>query len=120
MKISEMTNDQATEAMIRISVPLSNICDDDELVELMEELNGMSKEKAIKTIGKMVPKFVMYAFRKHRNDLYEIIGALNMTPAELVGRLNFRETVNMIRDSYDDILKDFFTSSVKQTEEAGS
>ena len=28
MKISEMTNDQAVDALIRLTVPVSNICDD--------------------------------------------------------------------------------------------
>ena len=29
MKISEMTNDQATEAILRIAPPISNICEDE-------------------------------------------------------------------------------------------
>ena len=36
MKISEMTNDQATDALIRISGPFESICGDDDLKNTKE------------------------------------------------------------------------------------
>lgn len=109
MKISEMTNDQAAEAMIRLSVPMSNICDSEEIAEMLTQLSGMAKMPLIRTIGKMLPKFVLYGLKDHKQDVYEIIGALQMVPTEKVGKLNFKETVAMLRDSYDEIIASFFT-----------
>lgn len=114
MKISEMNCNQATEAMIRISGPISNICDDEEMLSLLDEINGMKEKQdtpVIKLIGKLVPKFVTFGLAKHRNDIYEIVGALLGESAAAVGKLNFAETVNAVRDSYDEVLASFFTRS---------
>lgn len=112
MKISEMTNDQATEAMIRLSEPFKNICDDDDMVAILDKLKNLRDEVPVRAIGRMIPDICGYAMKKHRKDLYEIVGALAMIPTEKVGGMNFKQTIGIIRDSYDDILKDFFTSSV--------
>ena len=116
MKISEMNNDQATEALIRLSDPLRNICDDDELVALIDKAQKMQDQPLIKTLGQMIPDFALYALKKHKADLYEIIGVLTQQPASKVGLMNFKQTIQVCKDSYDDALKDFFTSSVPQME----
>ena len=116
MKISEMTNDQAAEALIRISEPIRNLCDDDELVALIDKAGTMKEQPFIKTLGQMVPDLVLYAMRKHKNDLYEIVGALTQQPLAKVGKMNFVQTVQAVKDSYDEVLRDFFTSSIPQTQ----
>lgn len=115
MKISEMTNDQATEAMIRLTGPFNNICEDDEMLAFVDKLNGLKDDNTpfIKVLGRMLPQFVTLALKKHRQDLYEIVGALTLTPAGKVGLMNFKETIEAIRESYDDILAGFFTSSAQ-------
>ena len=85
MKISDMTNDQAAEAMIRLSGPFSNICDDEEALELIDEAKNIGEGiPFVKAFPKILPKFVAFALKKHREDLYEIIGALNMVPAKKI------------------------------------
>lgn len=110
MKISEMTNDQATEAMIRISTPIANICDDREFLDLIDGISKLEEGTNIVTlIGKYLPKLITCAFKKHRDDLFEIVGALTMKSAAAVGKMNFKETIQTVRDSYDEILSGFFT-----------
>ena len=109
MKISEMTNDQATDALIRIAAPFENICNDEELIESLDKIGKMGSEPIIKVVGSIIPEFCRIGLKKHRNDLYEIIGALTMTSTSKVGKMNFGETAKALRDSYDDILKDFFS-----------
>lgn len=112
MKISEMTNEQAANALIRISEPISNICDNDEVVALLDEFSKMEKLGLVRAVGRMLPKLMAFALKDHKNDIYEIIGALaDKTTAEIAA-MNFKETVDIARNSYDDILRDFFTSSV--------
>lgn len=111
MKISEMTNDQATEALIRIASPFEAICEDDEFLELLDRLAGMKGQPVIKVIGQMLPAFITIGLKKHRADLYEIVGALTMKPIAQVGKMNFKETVEALTESYDSVLKDFFTHS---------
>lgn len=115
MKISEMTNDQAAEAMIRLAAPFGNICEDEEALKLIDEYKNMSKMPVIQTIGKLLPKLAGYLLKTHKYDLYEIVGALTFNTAEKVAKMNFVQTVNLMRDSYDEVLASFFPSSVQQT-----
>lgn len=117
MKISDMTNDQAAEAMIRLSVPFGNICEDDEAMKMIDEYKGMNNQPVIKTIGKMLPQFVAYMFKTHKHDLYEIVGAVTMQKPEAVAKMKFMDTVKIMKESYDEVLQGFFTSSVKQMKE---
>ncbi len=114
MKISEMNNDQAAEALIRLSVPFGNICDDEKMVEMIDKYTKSKDIPAIRTIGKLLPDFVAYALKTHKKDLYEIIGALTEQTQEKVAKMNFMETIKVFRDSYDEVLNGFFTSSVNR------
>lgn len=110
MKISEMTNDQATEALIRISEPISNICDNEEFVSMLSQYAMYGKLPFIQAIGKILPKLVTFALRDHKQDIYEIIAALQMKPTSAIGNMNFKDTLKILQDSYDEILRDFFSS----------
>lgn len=113
MKISEMTNDQATEALIRIAVPLSNICEDDEIVDIFNRMGNVDDIPLVKAIGQVVPDVIRYCLMKHKEDLYEVIGALTFQTKENVGKMNFIETVKVVKDSYDETLSSFFTRSAR-------
>ena len=120
MKISEMNNEQAADALIKLAEPFENICNDEEMLFLMEKVKNVQDQPLLKSIGDILPKFILYALKKHRNDLYAIIGALTMKPVSEVAKMNFKETVNTVKESYDDIIRDFFTSSGAVTEEKES
>lgn len=114
MKISEMTNDQATKAMIRLSGPFAAICDDDEMTMLLDELKNLKEgESVLKNISKLLPRFVAFGVQKHKTDLYEIVGALMDKTTGEVSKMNFLETIKEVRNSYDEILASFFTPSGK-------
>ena len=112
MKISEMNNDQATDAMVRISAAFGFICEDEEMLSVIDDLQKLGETPIMQAIPKVLPKFATLAFRKHKNSLYEIIGALCQKSQKEVGKMNFKETIALVKESYDDILRDFFTSSV--------
>lgn len=113
MKISEMTNDQAAKALIRISAPIESLCNDSKLDEMLETYKATKKEPFFKSVGALLPKFITYAIRTHKDDLYEIISTLIGKTVEEVGNMNIMETVKVVRESYDEVLQGFFTSSVK-------
>lgn len=115
MKISEMTNKQATEAIIRLAEPIGNLCDDEEIAALFKQLGEMQDVPMVTTIGKLLPRFITYAFKKHLNDLYEVVGALTMQSRAQVEKMNVAETIKAMKDSYDDVLASFFTSSSNAT-----
>ena len=116
MKISEMTNNQAADALVRLSVPFENICNDEETLKLIDEFRTSGDDIPLtQMVGKFIPQIVANMLGTHRNDLYEIVGALTFRTLEDVSNMNFLETVKVIRDSYDEVMEGFFTSSRKPT-----
>lgn len=120
MKISEMTNEQATESLIRIADPIGNICEDEQAINLIDEYKKMSDVPFVKAIGKLIPKFITYLVKGHKDDLYEIVGALTFQTKEQVSKMNFVETINIVRNSWDEVLASFFPSAVKPEKKAES
>ena len=114
MKISEMNNEQAAETLIRISAPLGNICDDENTVKIIEDFSKIKDIPMIQAVGRMMPQVTSYVLQTHKEDLYEIVGALTFKKSAEVAKMNFVETLKVLKDSYDEVLRDFFTSSVKQ------
>ena len=119
MKISMMTNDQASEAMIRISAPMANILDDKNSKELIDSMADLARNSSTGAISALLPKFVSFCLKDHKSDLYEIIGALTFKPASHVGKMNFMETIKEMRESIDEDFIDFFKSSGNATATPG-
>lgn len=114
MKISEMTNNQAAEVLIRISAPVESLCSDPKLDKMLETYKATREESFFKSIGALLPQFIAYAIKEHKNDLYEIISALIGKTVEEVANMNIMETVKAVRESYDEVLQGFFISTKKQ------
>jgi hypothetical protein len=119
MKISMMTNDQASEAMIRISTPMANILDDKNSKELIDSMADLARNSSTGAISALLPKFVSFCLKDHKADLYEIIGALTFKPASHVGKMNFMETIKEMRESIDEDFIGFFKSSGNATATPG-
>ena len=114
MKLSEMTNDQAAEALIELSIPVGNICDSEDFTAIVDEYKEIKDIPVIQAIGRMLPKILALLLRTHKKDVYQIIGILNNCPAGKVAKMNFGETVRLVRSSYDEVLHGFFTSTMQQ------
>jgi len=119
MKISEMTNDQASEVLLRIAGPISNILDDENSKPMLDEMQNADKSNPTKFLALILPRLVAFCLKDHKGDLYEIVGALSFKPAAKVGNMNFLATVKEIRESIDDQLIGFFTSSGNATATPG-
>ena len=111
MKISEMTNDQAAEALVLITPAVSNICDDTEATEILQKITDKPDTNILRVIGQQLPAIVAFLLKKHKVDLYEIIAGLTFSNPRDMGKMNFLETVKVVRESYDDVLASFFTQS---------
>ena len=119
MKISEMNNEQAADALIRLAAPLGNICDDEEMVAMIDEYGKNDKLPFIQTVGRLLPKAITYALKTHKEDMYEIVGALTFQTKEEVAKMNFFDTIKAVRDSYDEVFAGFFTLSAKPEKKTG-
>ena len=83
------------------------------MLTIIDDLEKLGDMNLLTAVGKLLPKFTTLALKTHKNDLYEIIGALQMKPTEQVGGMNFTETLKAVKESYDDVLAGFFTDSVR-------
>lgn len=119
MKLSEMTNDQAAEVMIKLAEPIGLICDDEEAVQMIDEYKKRYKMPLFYAVGKLIPRLIGYLMKKHKAELYQIIAALTEKKVEEVGGLNIKETVQIFRDSYDEVMAVFFPSSATAIKHAG-
>lgn len=113
MKISEMTTEQATDTLVRLSAPIGNICDDEALVEIIKKFHE-SKTENIRAVGKLLPEVLGFALQAHKRDVYEIVGALIGKTCDEVAKMPFAAMLKEMRNSYDEVFRDFFTSSIKQ------
>lgn len=113
MKISEMTTEQAAETLVRLSAPIGNICDDENLVGIIKKFHE-SKTENIRAVGRLLPEVLGFALQTHKRDVYEIVGTLIGKTCDEVAKMPFAALLKEVRNSYDEVFKDFFISSIKQ------
>lgn len=119
MKLSQMTNDQAREVIIRLAVPASNLMNDKNILPILNELREGKEKPVAELIGGLLPKIVALTLKDHADDLYEIVGAMAQKPVEEVGSMNLMQTIGFLRDSVDKDFLDFFKSSGSVTNKPG-
>lgn len=111
MKLSEMTLEQTKVAMIRLAAPFGNICEDEDLVKMLDEFKNYWRLPLIVTVGKLLPRIITLCFDKHYADLMEIISVFSDQPVEKVKTQTFAQAVAVLRENYDDLAATFFPSS---------
>lgn len=120
MKISEMSWEQGCEATLRIAAPISNICDDENLADALKEFMGRRSLPNIMSYGKLLPTLVSLALKDHRSDMEEIIEVLLGIPKAKIKEHGFVEIINGLQDSWDEVLRDFFTRSSTRKKNAAT
>lgn len=110
MNINEMNLDQASDAMLRVSNALGFVFQDEEVCNLLDEISASESTSIMEWISKYLPRIAAMLLQRHRDSMYEIIGALSQTDAKKVGKMNFREVVEILQDNWE-TLKSFFPSS---------
>lgn len=111
MKLSEMTNEQATNFLIQTSQPIANIMEDDAVMGLFNQVKESKKMPIAKLIANILPKVVAVALQAHKEDVFEIVGAFAEKKADEVGKMNFLTTLSILKESVDKDFLDFFNFS---------
>lgn len=114
MNINQMDLDQASEAMLRISNVLGFILEDEEVTKLLDDIGASESTSYMEWIPKYLPRIANVALRRHKEDLYEVIGALSQQDRKQVGKMNFIDAVALIRENWE-VLNSFFPSSEPST-----
>ncbi len=120
MRLSEMTTDQACEAIVELTVPVANIVDDPALEPMLKDFAGRKGQNGLKIISAMIPKVVPLMLKDHRKDVYTILSVMSGEPTEKIGNQKITETIRMVQECVDEDLIRFFRSSVPPTGKQGS
>ena len=112
MKISQMTTDQAADALIRIAPSAANIMHDEDTVATLEKVANGSNNPLVFFADNLVP-IANILLKDHRADFYEIVAALSNKTADDVANQKFPETILDVKNCLDGDLVDFFVSLKK-------
>lgn len=123
MKISELTTDRAADVLCEVSIYALNILSDKELLaSLRMQLEGTdgdrTKAELIAIASEKVAELVPLLLKKHKDDVFGIVAAVNGLTLEQVRQQKIIKTMTAIKEmAQDKDLIDFFRSCVS-TEKA--
>ena len=116
MKLSQMTTDNAADALVKISANLNNILDDKEVMDALKEVSKAGVSDKMNGWSLLLAKLVPLCLKVHRKDLYGIVAVLDGKTEAQVGKLKLIETLAIIKNSVDKELLDFFSSIGRSAE----
>lgn len=123
MKISELTTERAADVLCEVSIYALNILSDKELLaSLRMQLEGTdgdrTKAEMIAIASEKVAELIPLLLKKHKDDVFGIVAAVNGLTLEQVRQQKIIKTMNAIKEmAQDKDLIDFFRSCVS-TEKA--
>lgn len=123
MKISELTTERAADVLCEVSIYALNILSDKELLaSLRMQLEGTdgdrTKAEMIAIASEKVAELIPLLLKKHKDDVFGIVAAVNGLTLEQVRQQKIIKTMNAIKEmAQDKDLIDFFKSCVS-TEKA--
>lgn len=123
MKISELTTERAADVLCEVSIYALNILSDKELLaSLRMQLEGTdgdsTKAELIAVASEKIAELVPLLLKKHKDDVFGIVAAVNGLTLEQVRQQKIIKTMNAVKEmAQDKDLIDFFKSCVS-TEKA--
>lgn len=123
MKISELTTERAADVLCEVSIYALNILSDKELLaSLRMQLEGTdgdrTKAEMIAIASEKVAELIPLLLKKHKDDVFGIVAAVNGLTLEQVRQQKIIKTMTAIKEmAQDKDLIDFFRSCVS-TEKA--
>lgn len=123
MKISELTTERAADVLCEVSIYALNILSDKELLaSLRMQLDGTdgdsTKADLIAVASEKIAELVPLLLKKHKDDVFGIVAAVNGLTIEQVLQQKIIKTMTAIKEmAQDKDLIDFFRSCVS-TEKA--
>lgn len=125
MKLSELSTDQALDALCELTPYVSNIVSNEAMVGVVgkviegaETLNVFGKALVLtERIGEIVPVLL----KTHRPDIYGILSVVNQKEQKEIADQPAAETIRQVRELFGDRdLLAFFASSARQAQSGPS
>lgn len=114
MKISQLSTDQAFDALCQITPYVSNIVADQQLAAAVGRIiqsEGTNKYGFYMGVAEWAAEFLPLLFRKHREDVYGILSVVNQKERGEIRGQSLMETMEQLKELFaDQDLADFFKS----------
>lgn len=115
MKLSELATDRAADVLCEIGTYIINITTDEalaaELKKKAEKANAKTQAEMVSFLASKISALLPILLKKHKDDVFGIIAALNDTTADAIAKQSIIKTACMIREAVKDKeLVDFFKS----------
>ena len=119
MKISELSTDKAADVLCEVSTYALNIVTDE---ELRDSLTAQIDAEKPQTAGERyavgaqkISQWVPILLKKHRDDVFGILAAINGTTIAAIKKQNIIKTMLQVREAVKDKdLMDFFKSCASE------
>ena len=103
------------DALAAMLIPISNLANDDDTLELMNVLSDNKDEKMIKTLGITVLKLYPYLGR-HKEDVFQLISSFFVRPLEQT----YEKSIIELKDELVEVfthpmVRELFTSAQTKT-----
>ena len=119
MRLSEISTDRAADVLCEVSVYLANIATDEELSEeLKHKIDNIDTKTRAEIFALGVEKVTVLMpiiLKKHKNDVFGVLAALNNTTIDTIANQNIMITMAQVKEAVQDReLVDFFKSCVSE------
>lgn len=106
MKLSEMTTEQAAQALVKIADPIERMMSDEKLETAFVNFANLYKSNptVIKLTGEVLGKLVPTLLKEHAEDLYQVVSAMT---GKTTAEVRKEKLTTFIRDCMDFVDKDF-------------
>lgn len=105
MKLSQLTTDNALDALCRLTPYLSNITTDQEFVEEIGKIvdgKGLSLFGQYTMMMERITVVLPILLQKHRPDVYGVLSVLNDKTEEEIAAQTVMETMGQLRELFQD------------------
>lgn len=119
MKLNEISTDKSLDILCELSVPLTTIAEDKELIKTIYQRTKVTEEtseedkkilgtvQVAKNLKTIIPKLL----KSYRQEIYEILSILNEKDVKEIKKQNIALTIKQFKDLLqDEELNGFFTS----------
>lgn len=114
MKLSEMTTDQAADALVRLVEPAAEIVNDDKVFELIKGAGKVASAGLPAQMAFILREAAPILLKDHRSALYEVLSIMTGKAVAEITEQPIMATVADIRGSVDTELLRFFMPSGAQ------
>lgn len=114
MKLSEMTTDQAADALVRLVEPAAEIVNDEKVFKVIQGAGKIAKATWQVQLAYILREVAPVLLKDHRNALYEVLSIMTGKEVAAISKQPITATIEDIRNSVDAELLRFFTPSEEQ------